>query len=88
MALFLSFVQICQYPRQRHKSLAYPSILFPQGLPQRNQNVRQKSSFLCVFAGGAQFEFGAKKLKGLEGPPALEEPNKGFKTPKTAIAVV
>jgi hypothetical protein len=41
-----------------------------------------------VFAGGAQFDFDEKKLKGLESPPALEEPNKGFETPKKQLPFI
>ncbi len=38
VAHFLSFEQICQYPRVRRKSTGYPGVLFPRGRPRGNQN--------------------------------------------------
>jgi hypothetical protein len=38
VAHFLSFEQICQYPRVSCKSTGYPGVLFPRGRPRGNPN--------------------------------------------------
>ncbi len=38
VAHFLSFEQICQYPRESRKSTSYPGVLFPRGRPRGNPN--------------------------------------------------
>ncbi len=37
VAHFLSFEQICQYPRVSRKSTGYPGVLFPRGQPREIQ---------------------------------------------------
>jgi hypothetical protein len=38
VAHFLSFEQICQYPRVSRKSTGSPGVLFPRGRPRGNPN--------------------------------------------------
>jgi hypothetical protein len=38
VAHFLSFEQICQYPRVNRKSTVYPGVLYPRGRPRGNPN--------------------------------------------------
>ncbi len=38
VAHFLSFEQICQYPRESRKSTSYPGVLFLRGRPRGNPN--------------------------------------------------
>jgi hypothetical protein len=38
VAHFLSFEQICQYPRVSRKSTGYPGVFFPRGRPRGNPN--------------------------------------------------
>ena len=38
VAHFLSFEQICQYPRESRKYTGYPGVLFPWGRPRGNPN--------------------------------------------------